>query len=171
MRSAFSDFYGTPAAAHVSFDSFRSQVNHYFKHSRTIFTRENCQQMSSDTSSTQATASQPEPVSLTGDQAADPAYHSSISPSVSSGSSASSSESESPSQVQSSRHNSRRSRMDRPRLGDRQRSNTIIVPKGRDVVQTEKRAYPPDDARAMSPRRNSEDIERLERGVRESLKE
>jgi len=61
--------------------------------------------------------------------------------------------------------------MDRPRLGDRQRSNTIIVPKGRDVVQTEKPSYPPDDARAMSPRRNSEDIERLERGVRESLKE
>lgn len=61
--------------------------------------------------------------------------------------------------------------MDRPRLGDRQRSNSIIIPKGRDVVQREKPQYPPDDARAMSPRRNSEDIERLERGVRESLKE
>ncbi|ETI27163.1 hypothetical protein G647_09845 [Cladophialophora carrionii CBS 160.54] len=61
--------------------------------------------------------------------------------------------------------------MERPRLGDRQRSNTIIVPKGRDVVQTERPQYPPDDARAMSPRRNSEDIERLERGLRETLKE
>jgi hypothetical protein len=61
--------------------------------------------------------------------------------------------------------------MDRPRLGDRQRSNTIIVPKGLDVVQKEKPEYPPNDARAMSPRRNSADIERLERGLRESLKE
>ncbi|KAJ9645571.1 hypothetical protein H2204_001152 [Knufia peltigerae] len=97
----------------------------------------------------------------------------SISPSISSGSSSSSSSDSdcSSHHPTSSRPGSRRSRMDRPRLGDRQRSNTIIVPKGRDVVQKEKPQYPPDDARAMSPRRNSEDIERLERGVRESLKE
>lgn len=62
--------------------------------------------------------------------------------------------------------------MDRPRLGDRQRSNnTIIVPKDRAGWQRDKPQYPPDDARAMSPRRNSEDIERLERGLREALKQ
>jgi short coiled-coil protein len=61
--------------------------------------------------------------------------------------------------------------MDRPRIGERQRSNTIIVPKGIDVVQSERPDYPPDDARAMSPRRNSQDIERLEESLRETLKE
>ncbi|OCT49588.1 putative bZIP transcription factor [Cladophialophora carrionii] len=94
----------------------------------------------------------------------------SISTSISSGGSSSSSDSDLP-QHTSPRSSSRRTRMERPRLGDRQRSNTIIVPKGRDVVQTERPQYPPDDARAMSPRRNSEDIERLERGLRETLKE
>jgi hypothetical protein len=55
-------------------------------------------------------------------------------------------------------------------MGDRQKSNTIIVPKG-NVLQTERPKYPPEDARAMSPRRNSQDIEKLEQGVRQSLKE
>lgn len=31
--------------------------------------------------------------------------------------------------------------------------------------------YPPDDARAMSPRRNSEDVERLGQEARQSLKD
>lgn len=171
MRSTLSDFNGTPA--HASFDHSTLQVGQHCKKTRTTpstLLRDSGQQMSSNTSSPQVAASHPQPVSMTGEQSEDPPYRSTLSPSISSGSS-SSSESESSSQRQSSRQNSRRSRMDRPRLGDRQRSNTIIVPKGRDVVQTEKRDYPPDDARAMSPRRNSEDIERLERGVRESLKE
>ena len=61
--------------------------------------------------------------------------------------------------------------MDRPRMSERQRSSSIIVPKGRDVVQKDKPLYPPDDARAMSPRRNSQDLEKLEQDVRQSLKE
>lgn len=39
------------------------------------------------------------------------------------------------------------------------------------MIQKEKPEYPPNDARAMSPRRNSQDIEKLEQGVRQSLKE
>lgn len=61
-------------------------------------------------------------------------------------------------------------RIERPRLTGRQKSNTIIVPKGPDVIQTHAE-YPPDDARAMSPRRNSADLERLGREARQSLKE
>ncbi|KIW88351.1 uncharacterized protein Z519_10919 [Cladophialophora bantiana CBS 173.52] len=106
---------------------------------------------------------------MTGHEPADITHRPSVSPPISSGAS-SSSESDFP-QPTSPRPASRRTRMERPRLGDRQRSNTIIVPKGRDVVQRERPEYPPDDARAMSPRRNSEDIERIERGLRETLKE
>ena len=50
-------------------------------------------------------------------------------------------------------------------------SHTIIVPKGQGVVQTERPEYPPNDARGMSPKRNSADIEKLERDLRETLKE
>ncbi|KAK5945526.1 hypothetical protein PMZ80_002731 [Knufia obscura] len=90
------------------------------------------------------------------------------SPLSSASSSASNSESElnRPSTATSSL---RKSRMDRPRMAERQRSSSIIIPKGRDTFQREKPEYPPDDARAMSPRRNSEDLERLELGVRKSL--
>jgi len=45
------------------------------------------------------------------------------------------------------------------------------VPKDEEVFQSERPHYPPDDARAMSPRRNSADIERIEQGLRETLKE
>ncbi|KAK5077644.1 hypothetical protein LTR70_009562 [Exophiala xenobiotica] len=65
----------------------------------------------------------------------------------------------------------RKSRMERPRMGDRQRSSSIIIPKGRDTYQREKPEYPPDDARAMSPRRNSEALERLELGVRKKIQD
>ena len=61
--------------------------------------------------------------------------------------------------------------MERPRMADRQRSSSNIIPKGRDVYQKDRPAYAADDARAMSPRRNSEDLERLELGVRKSLQE
>jgi short coiled-coil protein len=64
----------------------------------------------------------------------------------------------------------RKSRYDRPRLTTRQKSNSIIVPKGKAVIQTDVE-YPPDDARAMSPRRNSEDVEKLGQEARQSLKE
>lgn len=126
--------------------------------------------MHSSSSSSTATAPYPRPASMNASEFADVPVRLSISPSTSSGSS-SASDSDSADHPTSPRSGSRRTRMERPRLGDRQRSNTIIVPKGRDVVQREKPQYPPTDARAMSPRRNSHDIERLERDVRQSLKE
>lgn len=61
--------------------------------------------------------------------------------------------------------------MDRPRLGGRVKSSSIIVPKSDATLQEGKPEYPPDDARAMSPRRNSEDLEKLGKEMRESLKE
>ncbi|RMZ89643.1 hypothetical protein DV736_g3126, partial [Chaetothyriales sp. CBS 134916] len=84
--------------------------------------------------------------------------------------SATSSGSDSDQPAQPARVNPRRTRQERPRLGERQRSGSIIVPKGR-LLQEGNPAYPPDDARAMSPRRNSEDLEKLEQDVRQSLKE
>lgn len=126
--------------------------------------------MSASSSLQQATPTFPEPLSMNSLDQASPRTRSSVSP-PSSGESSSASESEQHTRPQSPRTTSRRSRMDRPRIGERQRSNSIIVPKGRDVIQLNRQSYPPDDARAMSPRRNSEDIERLERGLRESLKE
>ena len=126
------------------------------------------QHMQSTTSSSTVTAPLPGSASMTAFDNRDLPSRPSISPSISSNSS--SSDSDVP-QPLSSRTTSRRTRMDRPRIGDRQRSNTHIVPKGRDIMQTERPEYPPDDARAMSPRRNSADIEKLERGLRESLKE
>lgn len=56
-------------------------------------------------------------------------------------------------------------------MAERQRSSSIIIPKGLDVYQRERPQYAPDDARAMSPRRTSEDLERLEVDVRKSLQE
>jgi short coiled-coil protein len=60
--------------------------------------------------------------------------------------------------------------MERPRLAGRVKSSSIIVPKNA-TLQTDTPEYPPDDARAMSPRRNSEDLEKLGKEMRESLKE
>jgi hypothetical protein len=91
--------------------------------------------------------------------ASNPAADGGASP-PSSGSSSSEAENEVP----------RKARLDRPRLTARQKSGPIIVPKGRGVVQ-ESIEYPPDDARAMSPRRNSADVERLGQEARQSLKE
>ena len=84
--------------------------------------------------------------------------------------SSSSSESEAPQKSQS-RPTSRRSRSGRPPMAGRPKSSSIIIPKDRDVFQRDHPDYPPDDARAMSPRRNSHDLEKLSESARESLKE
>ncbi|MCJ1339539.1 hypothetical protein MMC09_004829 [Bachmanniomyces sp. S44760] len=49
----------------------------------------------------------------------------------------------------------------RPKLGSRKSSGTIIVPRDHPEVETKYEDYPPEDARAMSPRRNSEEMEKL----------
>jgi len=126
--------------------------------------------MSGSPSSPKATASFPDRTFAIASSPAESPYIQTILPALPCAS-PSSSESERSSQSQSPRPSSRRPQMDRPCLGDRQRSSSIIVPKGRDVIQRERPEYPPSDARTMSPRRNGGDIERLERGVRESLKE
>lgn len=96
-----------------------------------------------------------------------PQYNEGESPPLSSASSSVASSSETETNTKSSR----KSRLERPRMADRQRSSSIIIPKNVDTYQTERPDYPPDDARAMSPRRSSEDLERLELGVRKSLQD
>lgn len=49
-------------------------------------------------------------------------------------------------------------------------SGSIIIPKDKEI-ETVSAQYPPDDARAMSPRRDSADLERLGQEARQSLKE
>ena len=64
----------------------------------------------------------------------------------------------------------RSSRIERPRMASRKASASIVVHKS-NAIEIRDEEYPPDDARAMSPRRNSEDLERLGREARQSLKE
>lgn len=63
----------------------------------------------------------------------------------------------------------RKSRADRPRLASRKPSASILVPRDHPEIEIEKEEFPPDDARAMSPRRNSADVEKLSREAREAL--
>ncbi|KAI9706009.1 MAG: hypothetical protein M1836_005415 [Candelina mexicana] len=64
-----------------------------------------------------------------------------------------------------------RNRPRRPRLASRKSSGTIIVPRDSPMVERTDVSYDPDDARAMSPRRNSEDLEKLGREARRSMQE
>ncbi|KAK2810817.1 hypothetical protein FQN50_002640 [Emmonsiellopsis sp. PD_5] len=63
----------------------------------------------------------------------------------------------------------RKSRADRPRLASRKPSASILVPRDHPEIEIEEEEFPPDDARAMSPRRNSADVEKLSREAREAL--
>lgn len=57
----------------------------------------------------------------------------------------------------------------RPRLPSRKSSGTLIVPRDSIEVGPTDHEYEPDDVRAMSPRRTSEDLENLGREAREEL--
>lgn len=48
---------------------------------------------------------------------------------------------------------------------------SIIVPRDHPEIEIQEEEFPPDDARAMSPRRNSADVERLVREARQALME
>lgn len=85
----------------------------------------------------------------------------------SSASSSSSSETDQP----RSRSSLRRSRGQRPGMSSHNSSSSIIISKDKEIFQRDRPTYPPDDARAMSPRRTSHDLERLSEMARESLKE
>jgi short coiled-coil protein len=54
-------------------------------------------------------------------------------------------------------------------MSSRVPSGSIVIPKGAEPEAT-KAQYPPDDARAMSPRRESADLARLGQEARETLK-
>jgi hypothetical protein len=56
-------------------------------------------------------------------------------------------------------------------LASRKPSASILVPRDHPEIEIEEEEFPPDDARAMSPRRNSADVERLGREARETLQQ
>lgn len=65
----------------------------------------------------------------------------------------------------------RPTRVDRPRMASRKPSGSILVPRDHPEIEIEREIFPPDDARAMSPRRDSADVERLGKEARQTLHE
>ncbi|KAH9203046.1 hypothetical protein DL95DRAFT_399707 [Leptodontidium sp. 2 PMI_412] len=63
----------------------------------------------------------------------------------------------------------RPARLERPKLTSPESS--IIVPRDHPEIEIQEEEFPPDDARAMSPRRDSADVERLVQEARQALKE
>lgn len=60
--------------------------------------------------------------------------------------------------------------MPRPKLHTRKSSGTIIVPSHTKVeVEEYDEEYDEGDARTMSPRRSSEEVDRLEEGARQAM--
>jgi hypothetical protein len=59
-------------------------------------------------------------------------------------------------------------RLARPRLGSRKSSGTIIIPRD-SQVEAEEEEYDEGDARTMSPRRSSEEIEKMGQEARQAL--
>lgn len=57
----------------------------------------------------------------------------------------------------------------RPKLHTRKSSGTIIVPRDDPNVEVSEEDYDEGDARTMSPRRSSEEVERLEEGARHTM--
>ncbi|KAL1982796.1 hypothetical protein VTN96DRAFT_856 [Rasamsonia emersonii] len=64
-----------------------------------------------------------------------------------------------------------RSRTGRPRMPSQKPSASILVPRNHPEIEIEEEEFPPDDARAMSPRRDSADVERLGKEARQTLQE
>ncbi|KAF2017590.1 hypothetical protein BU24DRAFT_432265 [Aaosphaeria arxii CBS 175.79] len=59
----------------------------------------------------------------------------------------------------------------RPRLGSRKSSGTIIIPRDSPQVELKEEEYDDGDARTMSPRRSSEEIEKMGQEARQALME
>lgn len=57
----------------------------------------------------------------------------------------------------------------RPRLGSRKSSGTIIVPRDSPNIELKEEEYDDGDARTMSPRRSSEEIEKMGQDARQAL--
>ena len=62
-------------------------------------------------------------------------------------------------------------RLQRPKLGSRKSSGSIIIPRESPVVELKHEEYDDDDARAMSPRRTSDEIDRMGVDAREALEQ
>lgn len=60
-------------------------------------------------------------------------------------------------------------KLQRPKLHNRKSSGTIIVPRDDPNVEVHDEHYDEGDARTMSPRRSSEEVERLEEGARQTM--
>lgn len=60
-------------------------------------------------------------------------------------------------------------RLQRPGIGSRKSSGTIIIPRESKNVELEDEEYDENDARTMSPRRTSEEIERMGEDARQAL--
>ncbi|KAI5294672.1 hypothetical protein KEM52_003490 [Ascosphaera acerosa] len=56
-------------------------------------------------------------------------------------------------------------------MASRKPSASILVPSDHPQIEVDEQEFPPDDARAMSPRRNSADVEKLSREARETLQQ
>lgn len=65
----------------------------------------------------------------------------------------------------------RKTRAERPRMASRKPSASILVPRDHPEIEVDEdvHEFPPDDARAMSPRRNSADVERLSHEARRQI--
>jgi short coiled-coil protein len=59
----------------------------------------------------------------------------------------------------------------RPKLGSRKSSGTIIIPRDSPQVELREEEYDEGDARTMSPRRSSEEIEKMGQEARKALVE
>ncbi|KAF2232925.1 hypothetical protein EV356DRAFT_534216 [Viridothelium virens] len=88
------------------------------------------------------------------------------SPSPSTSSSASSVNEDAPSKNMSVTDSTK---LERPKLGTRKSSGTMVIPRDSPHVEIEEEEYDENDARCMSPRRTTEEIERLEKDAHDSL--
>ncbi|KAI9790033.1 MAG: hypothetical protein M1833_002122 [Piccolia ochrophora] len=69
------------------------------------------------------------------------------------------------------RSSSSKTRLQRPTVRGRKRSGSNIVSRNDPAVELTDEVFDEDDARCMSPRRNSEDIEKMSQRVRRELQE
>lgn len=67
--------------------------------------------------------------------------------------------------------NPAKQRLKRPTLGTRKSSGTIIIPRDSPTVEVKDEHYDEGDARAMSPRRSSEELDRMGQDARQALEE
>lgn len=65
----------------------------------------------------------------------------------------------------------RQPRTPRPKLSGRKSSGTMIVHRDSPNLEVRDEVFDEDDARAMSPRRNSQEVEHLGQEVRQALHE